>query len=177
MTPRFLLVSLSELHAEELRLLGGLLQRRGRERDLSEEEEVSPALLVDGGGLWKQPYQPKVLGEAVEKPEGSVKPERENAAPLSSRLFSYRMEEVARSSNSRPPPPHQETARTARYISHYSDWGHLATISTQDKGQRKRKWQKRTPTMSRMMLFCWLHQYTTSNTHWGGLQLSVKWSG
>ncbi|XP_056145851.1 protein CREG2-like [Lampris incognitus] len=103
------------------------------ERDLSEEEEVSPALLVDGGGLWKQPYQAKVLGEAVEKPEGSVKPERENAAPLSSRLFSYRMEEVARSSNSRPPPPHQETARTARYISHYSDWGHLATISTQDK--------------------------------------------
>ncbi|CAG05795.1 unnamed protein product, partial [Tetraodon nigroviridis] len=32
-----------------------------------------------------------------------------------------------------PPPPHQETARTSRYIAHYSDWAHLATISTQDK--------------------------------------------
>uniref|UniRef100_A0A669CBP3 Cellular repressor of E1A-stimulated genes 2 n=1 Tax=Oreochromis niloticus TaxID=8128 RepID=A0A669CBP3_ORENI len=31
------------------------------------------------------------------------------------------------------PPPHQDTAKTARYISHYSDWGYLATISTQDK--------------------------------------------
>uniref|UniRef100_A0A4W5LYX1 Cellular repressor of E1A-stimulated genes 2 n=1 Tax=Hucho hucho TaxID=62062 RepID=A0A4W5LYX1_9TELE len=34
-----------------------------------------------------------------------------------------------------PPPPHQETARTARYMAQYSDWGHLATISTQDKLQ------------------------------------------
>ncbi|XP_074514990.1 protein CREG2 [Sebastes fasciatus] len=102
--------------------------------DLS--EEVAPALLVDGAGLWKQQAYPSsdVLGDSVESPGELVKPEDESVAQLSSRLFSYRLEKVKKKSGSSSgPPPHQETARTARYIAHYSDWGHLATISTQDK--------------------------------------------
>ncbi|KAM6979311.1 protein CREG2 [Tautogolabrus adspersus] len=100
--------------------------------DLS--EEVAPALLVDGAALWKQAYPSSniVLGDSVESPAELVKEEDDNVAQLSSRLFSYRLEKV-KSSNNGGPPPHQETARTARYIAHNSDWGHLATISTQDK--------------------------------------------
>ncbi|XP_076016693.1 protein CREG2 [Genypterus blacodes] len=104
--------------------------------DLS--EEVSPALLVDSAGLWKQAYPPpKLLGDGVKAPGGEPgKAENDGVNPLSSRLFSYRTEEVKKSAGSAspppPPPPHQETARTARFIAHYSDWGHLATTSTQD---------------------------------------------
>uniref|UniRef100_A0A3P8SAQ1 Cellular repressor of E1A-stimulated genes 2 n=1 Tax=Amphiprion percula TaxID=161767 RepID=A0A3P8SAQ1_AMPPE len=99
--------------------------------DLS--EEVAPALLVDGAGLWKQAYpSPDVLADGVESPGELVKPESDGVARLSSRLFSYRLEKVKKSAGGSP-PPHQETARTARYIAHYSDWGHLATISTLDK--------------------------------------------
>lgn len=99
--------------------------------DLS--EEVAPALLVDSAGLWKQAYpSSNVLGDSVESPGELVKPEGDRAAQLSSRLFSYRLEKVKKSASSTP-PPHQDTAKTARYISHYSDWGYLATISTQDK--------------------------------------------
>ncbi|XP_054471616.1 protein CREG2 [Anoplopoma fimbria] len=100
--------------------------------DLS--EEVAPALLVDGAGLWKQSYpSTNVLGDAADSPGELEKPENENAAQLSSRLFSYRLEKVKKSGSGGSPPPHQETARTARYIAHYSDWGHVSTISTQDK--------------------------------------------
>lgn len=99
--------------------------------DLS--EEVAPALLVDGAGLWKA----NVLGDRLETPGlgEQAEPESEEAAQLSSRLFSYPVEKVAKSGgvNGGSPPPHQETAKTARYIAHYSDWGHLATISTQEK--------------------------------------------
>uniref|UniRef100_A0A9J8BSC9 Cellular repressor of E1A-stimulated genes 2 n=1 Tax=Cyprinus carpio carpio TaxID=630221 RepID=A0A9J8BSC9_CYPCA len=49
-----------------------------------------------------------------------------------SRVFSYRMEEVKVPSGVAAPPPHEE-ARVARYMTHYSDWGHLATISTQQQ--------------------------------------------
>ncbi|XP_069563696.1 protein CREG2 [Brachyistius frenatus] len=101
--------------------------------DLS--EEVAPALLVDSAGLWKQAYpSSNVLGSSVESPGELEKPESDDdVAQLSSRLFSYRLEKVKKSAGSGSPPPHQETARTARYIAHTSDWGHLATISTQDK--------------------------------------------
>lgn len=94
--------------------------------DLS--EEVAPALLVDGAGLWKA----NVLGDGIETPREQAKAEGDAAARQSSRLFSYRIEKV-KAGSSGAPPPHQETARTARYIAHYSDWGHLATISTLDK--------------------------------------------
>lgn len=98
--------------------------------DLSEED--APALLVESAGLWKQAYPSStVLGDSVESP-GELKSESDNMAQLSSRLFSYRLKKVKKSPGSSP-PPHQETARTARYIAHYSDWGYLATISTQDK--------------------------------------------
>ena len=106
--------------------------------DLS--EEVAPALLVDGAGLWKQAYPTSnVLGDSVKSPGELVKPEGDDVAQLSSRLFSYRLEKVKSSAGSAapPPPPHQETARTARYIARYSDWGHLSTISTQDKVQTR----------------------------------------
>ncbi|KAG8000485.1 hypothetical protein GBF38_016854 [Nibea albiflora] len=94
--------------------------------------------LVDGAGLWKQAYPSNVLGDSEERPGGElVKPEDDNVAQLSSRLFSYRLEKVKKSAStsttsSSSPPPHQETARTA------SDWGHLATISTQDKVEVKK---------------------------------------
>eukprot|EP00066_Takifugu_rubripes_P000941 XP_003961789.1 PREDICTED: protein CREG2 [Takifugu rubripes] len=106
--------------------------------DLSEED--APALLVDSAGLWKQAYSsPNVVGDSAQSPVELVESENDNVAQLSSRLFSYRLEKVqkpaSRSSSPPPsaPPPHQETARTARYIAHQSDWGHLATISNQDK--------------------------------------------
>lgn len=105
--------------------------------DLS--EEVAPALLVDGAGLWKQAYpSSSVLGDVAESPGELVKPESDSTAQLSSRLFSYRLEKVKKSAGSSP-PPHQETAKTARYIAHYSEWGYLATISTQDKVTRTHK--------------------------------------
>ncbi|CAJ1079667.1 protein CREG2 [Xyrichtys novacula] len=101
------------------------------DEDLS--EEVAPALLVDGAGLWKRGYpSSNVLGDSVESPVELDKQEDGNVAQLSSRLFSYRLEK-GKKSTSGGPPPHQETARTARYIAHTSDWGHLATISTQEK--------------------------------------------
>ncbi|XP_061548051.1 protein CREG2 [Phycodurus eques] len=97
--------------------------------DLS--EEVAPALLVDGGGLWKQAYPAgaeKRPGERAE-PEGDA-----GGAPRPARLFSYRTEKVTVAGSG--PPPHRETAKTARYIAHSSDWGFLATISSQVKIKR-----------------------------------------
>nr|XP_057937098.1 protein CREG2 [Doryrhamphus excisus] len=98
--------------------------------DLS--EEVAPALLVNGGGLWKQAYpSPNVLRES---PEEQMEPEVDSSAVQSrSPLFSYRREKNTKAGGGKDPPPHQETARTARYIAHSSDWGCLATISTQDQ--------------------------------------------
>lgn len=56
-----------------------------------------------------------MLQDGAEKPKESVKSKTKDAAPVSSasRVFSYQMEEM-------PVPPHQETARTARYMAHYS---------------------------------------------------------
>nr|XP_061826571.1 protein CREG2-like [Nerophis lumbriciformis] len=102
--------------------------------DLS--EEVAPALLVDGGGLWKQAYpSANVLRDgSVESPGERMEPGGDSsAAQRRSRLFSYRREKNEKAAGGKGPPPHQETARTARYIAHSSDWGYLATISTQDK--------------------------------------------
>lgn len=107
--------------------------------DMSEEEEVAPALLADSAGLWKQAYpSTEVLGDGSETPADLVKRKDENMAQFSSRLFSYKMEKGKKKPTSsggsrNSPPPHQETARTARYIAHYSDWGFLSTISTQDE--------------------------------------------
>ncbi|XP_053732390.1 protein CREG2 [Synchiropus splendidus] len=97
-------------------------------------EEVAPALLVDGGGLWKQAYRSSssVLRESAESPAERVEEENNDVTQLSSRLFSYRLEKVKSRAGGGDPPPHQELARTARYIAHNSDWGHLSTISTQD---------------------------------------------
>lgn len=102
--------------------------------DLSEED--APALLADSAGLWKQAYpSTSALADSAESRGEMVKSNGDSVAQLSSRLFSYRLDKVKKTAGSGTPgpPPHQETARTARYIAHYSDWGHLATISTQDK--------------------------------------------
>ncbi|XP_061735288.1 protein CREG2 [Nerophis ophidion] len=102
--------------------------------DLS--EEVAPSLLVDGGGLWKQAYpSANVLRDgSVESPGERMEPRGDSSAvQRRSRLFSYRREKNEKAAGGKGPPPHQETARTARYIAHSSDWGYLATISTQDK--------------------------------------------
>ncbi|XP_062312567.1 protein CREG2 [Osmerus eperlanus] len=103
------------------------------ELDAVSEEEVAPALLVDNVGLWKQAYPPSVLRDGGENSKETV--QNKDAAHVSSasRVFSYRMEEVKVPASNPSPPPHQETARTARYIAHNSYWGHLSTISTQDK--------------------------------------------
>uniref|UniRef100_A0A8C6UA91 Cellular repressor of E1A-stimulated genes 2 n=1 Tax=Neogobius melanostomus TaxID=47308 RepID=A0A8C6UA91_9GOBI len=93
------------------------------EDDADMSEEVAPALLVDTAGLWKK------LGDS---PGEIAKSEEDSGAQLSSRLFSYPVEKVKNSASSTP-PPHQETARTARYIAHSSDWGVLSTISTQER--------------------------------------------
>ncbi|KAM9449299.1 LOW QUALITY PROTEIN: protein CREG2 [Salvelinus alpinus] len=96
-------------------------------------EEDAALVLVDNSGLWKPAYPHSVLQDSAEKPKESVKSKTKDAAPVSSasRVFSYRMEEMTAPASAPSPPPHQETARTVRYMAHYSD-GHLATISTQD---------------------------------------------
>ncbi|XP_054643175.1 protein CREG2 [Dunckerocampus dactyliophorus] len=102
--------------------------------DLS--EEVAPALLVNGGGLWKQAYpsQNVLRDSSMESPEEQMEAEVDSTTvQRRSRLFSYKREKNAKAGGGNGPPPHQETARTARYIVHSSDWGCLATISTQDK--------------------------------------------
>lgn len=103
--------------------------------DLSEED--APALLADSAGLWKQVYpSASALADSAESPVELAKSDGgDSVAQLSSRLFSYRLDKVKKSAagGTPGPPPHQEAARTARYIAHYSDWGHLATISTQDE--------------------------------------------
>lgn len=102
--------------------------------DLSEED--APALLADSAGLWKQAYpSTSALADSVDSPGEIAKSNGDSVAQLSSRLFSYRLDKIKKTAarGTPGPPPHQETARTARYIAHYSDWGHLATISTQDK--------------------------------------------
>ncbi|CAL8371395.1 unnamed protein product [Arctogadus glacialis] len=95
-------------------------------------EEVSPSLLRDNVVLWKQAYPPQGLVEGAESTGERIKSENENVDTVSSHVFSYRVGEVKEPGNV-DPPPHEETARTARYIAHYSDWGHLSTISTQEK--------------------------------------------
>ncbi|XP_016378840.1 protein CREG2-like isoform X1 [Sinocyclocheilus rhinocerous] len=105
--------------------------------DAAEEEELdthsdeAPAVLVDNIGIWKPAYPSSVYRDASEKkPEQISKSEDVSSA---SRVFSYRMEEVKVPSSVAAPPPHEETAKVARYMAHYSDWGHLATISTQEQ--------------------------------------------
>ena len=99
-------------------------------------EEVSPSLLRDNVVLWKQAYPPQGLVEGAERSPGErIKPENGNTAAgtVSSHVFSYHRVGEVKEPGSVDPPPHEETARTARYIAHYSDWGHLATVSTQEK--------------------------------------------
>lgn len=93
-------------------------------------EEVAPSLLRDNVVLWKRAYQPRVLGD--QGPGEPLKSGDEAVAPLPPHVFSYRVGD-AKEPGDAGPPPHEETARTARFIAHYSDWGHLSTISTQDK--------------------------------------------
>ncbi|RXN28028.1 CREG2 precursor [Labeo rohita] len=101
------------------------------DEELDTHSDEAPAVLVDNIGIWKQAYPSSVYRDASEKkPEQISKSEDVSSA---SRVFSYRMEEVKVPSSIPTPPPHEETARVARYMAHYSDWGHLATISTQDQ--------------------------------------------
>ncbi|KTF76280.1 hypothetical protein cypCar_00043263 [Cyprinus carpio] len=100
------------------------------EEELDTHSDEAPAVLVDNIGIWKPAYPSSVYRDASEKkPEQISKSEEVSSA---SRVFSYRMEEVKVPSGVAAPPPHEE-ARVARYMTHYSDWGHLATISTQQQ--------------------------------------------
>lgn len=101
------------------------------EEELDTHSDEAPAVLVDNIGIWKQAYPSSVYRDGSEKkPDQISKSEDVSSA---SRVFSYRMEEVKAPSSIPTPPPHEETARVARYMAHYSDWGHLATISTQEQ--------------------------------------------
>uniref|UniRef100_A0A8C2KFT6 Cellular repressor of E1A-stimulated genes 2 n=1 Tax=Cyprinus carpio TaxID=7962 RepID=A0A8C2KFT6_CYPCA len=101
------------------------------EEELDTLSDEAPAVLVDNIGIWKQAYPSSVYRDASEKkPDQMSKGEDVSSA---SRVFSYRMEEVKVPSSIPTPPPHEEAARVARYMAHYSDWGHLATISTQEQ--------------------------------------------
>lgn len=101
------------------------------EEELDTLSDEAPAVLVDNIGIWKQAYPSSVYRDASEKkPDQMSKSEDVSSA---SRVFSYRMEEVKVPSSIPTPPPHEEAARVARYMAHYSDWGHLATISTQEQ--------------------------------------------
>uniref|UniRef100_A0A8C7KD59 Cellular repressor of E1A-stimulated genes 2 n=1 Tax=Oncorhynchus kisutch TaxID=8019 RepID=A0A8C7KD59_ONCKI len=86
------------------------------------EEEAVPVVLVDNSGLWKPAFPHSVLQDGAEKPKESVKSKTKDAAPVSSasRVFSYRMEEMTAPASAHSPPPHQDTARTVRYMAHYN---------------------------------------------------------
>lgn len=101
------------------------------DEELDTHSDEAPAVLVDNIGIWKQAYPSSVYRDGSEKkPDQISKSEDVSSA---SRVFSYRMEEVKAPSSVPTPPPHEDTARVARYMAHYSDWGHLATISTQEQ--------------------------------------------
>lgn len=101
------------------------------DEELDPHSDEAPAVLVDNIGIWKQAYPSSVYRDGSDKkPEQRSKSEDLSSA---SRVFSYRIAEVKTPPSIPTPPPHEETARTARYMAHYSDWGYLATISTQDK--------------------------------------------
>uniref|UniRef100_A0A8C7N429 Cellular repressor of E1A-stimulated genes 2 n=1 Tax=Oncorhynchus kisutch TaxID=8019 RepID=A0A8C7N429_ONCKI len=78
---------------------------------------------LDNSGLWKPAFPHSVLQDGAEKPKESVKSKTKDAAPVSSasRVFSYRMEEMTAPASAHSPPPHQDTARTVRYMAHYRD--------------------------------------------------------
>ncbi|XP_051565290.1 protein CREG2 [Myxocyprinus asiaticus] len=101
------------------------------DEELDTHSDEAPAVLVDNIGIWKQAYPSSVYQDASEK-KADQRSKSEDVSSAS-RVFSYRMEEVKAPSSVPEPPPHEETARVARYMAHYSDWGHLATISTQDQ--------------------------------------------
>lgn len=98
------------------------------DEELDTHSDEAPAVLVDNIGIWKQSYPSSVYRDGAEKkPEQISKGEDVSSA---SRVFSYRMEEVKVPSTIPTPPPHEETARVARYMAHYWDWGLLSTLST-----------------------------------------------
>ncbi|KAG7467498.1 hypothetical protein MATL_G00154180 [Megalops atlanticus] len=104
------------------------------ELESTSNEEAAPALLADTSSIWKQAFPASVHSDNAEKRPGPMaETEDLKQASSPSRMFSYRMETVKPTAGVPSPPPHEETARTARYMAHYSDWGFLATISTQDK--------------------------------------------
>lgn len=97
------------------------------DEELDTHSDEAPAVLVDNIGIWKQSYPSSVYRDGAEKkPEQISKGEDVSSA---SRVFSYRMEEVKVPSSIQT-PPHEETARVARYMAHQGDWGFLSTLST-----------------------------------------------
>lgn len=100
------------------------------DEELDPHSDETPDVLVDNIGIWKQAYPSVYRDGPDKKTEQGSKSEDLSSA---SRVFSYRIAELKVPSSIPTPPPHEETARMARYMAHYSDWGYLATISTQEK--------------------------------------------
>uniref|UniRef100_A0A8D0E930 Cellular repressor of E1A stimulateds 2 n=1 Tax=Salvator merianae TaxID=96440 RepID=A0A8D0E930_SALMN len=108
------------------------------ELDSSSNEEVLPALLEDTTSIWKQSYPASVYKEEEEmrsRPPGTARSKQISSSP--SRMFSYRREEesVLQEETAGRLAPHEQAARTARFLAHHHNWGFLATRSSQEKIQ------------------------------------------
>ncbi|XP_006002962.1 protein CREG2 [Latimeria chalumnae] len=96
----------------------------------SSSTETIPALLEETSSIWKQSYPASVYngegeGGSMQRARGSKQ------VSFPSRMFSYRKEGVRLSEA--PLSPHEELARTARYLAHSSTWGFLAAVSSMEK--------------------------------------------
>uniref|UniRef100_W5M055 Cellular repressor of E1A-stimulated genes 2 n=2 Tax=Lepisosteus oculatus TaxID=7918 RepID=W5M055_LEPOC len=104
------------------------------ELEISSSEDAAPALLEDTGSIWKQQsYPASIYKDHLDRRRGQRTADAKQVSSPS-RMFSYRREGL-NAAVAPPPPPHERTARTARYLAHYSDWGFLATLCTQEKIQ------------------------------------------
>uniref|UniRef100_A0A8D2JBY1 Cellular repressor of E1A stimulated genes 2 n=1 Tax=Varanus komodoensis TaxID=61221 RepID=A0A8D2JBY1_VARKO len=100
------------------------------ELDSSSNEEVLPALLEDTTSIWKQSYPASVYKEEAEmRPPGTAR-SKQISSP--SRMFSYRRESGKGADSL---ASQEQASRTARFLSHHSSWGFLATEATQEKIQ------------------------------------------
>ncbi|XP_066477424.1 protein CREG2 [Tiliqua scincoides] len=103
------------------------------ELDSSSNEEVLPALLEDTTSIWKQSYPASAYKEEEDL---RSRPGSGRSKQLSSpsRMFSYRRESSKGGMGSSL-APQEQASRAARFLTHYNNWGFLATTSTQEKIQ------------------------------------------
>lgn len=101
------------------------------ELDSSSTEDALPSLLEDTISMWKQSYPASAYKEDREL-ESRPGPELTQQISSPSRMFSYRRESTP--GTERPPATAFQTklAIDARTLAHNSNWGVLATMSSQE---------------------------------------------